>query len=311
MNIRNGAAFLREALDSVMAQTFTDWELIVWDDCSTDESAQIVADYKDPRVRYFLSPEETPLGKARDNAIREARGEWLAFLDQDDLWTPTKLEKQMALAGAHVGIIYGRSVLFHPNGRQRDYDQAHEFTPLPEGNIFNELFRCACFIAMSSAVLRRSAVEEVGGIPEWVELTPDYYLYTAIARQYTSRAIQEVVCQYRVHPGSMTRSNRRKLCEEPLRLLERWADQLDPRIVAYRRMTYSTALAFEEIKSLRSASHGVRRLFSLGSVRWLVSRPFIHALRAVRRSVRRPLWKASPAQTEESALSSDVMQPLR
>src|SRR5271166_2493802 len=242
INIRNGSNYVREAMDCVMAQTFADWELIVWDDCSTDDTACIVAEYKDPRVRYFLSPEETLLGKARANAIRQATGEWLAFLDHDDLWTATKLEKQMALAEEHVGIIYGRAVLFWPGGYKRDYDQAHEFTPLPEGNIFSELFRSACFIAMSSAVLRRSAVEEVGGIPEWVELTPDYYLYTAIARQYTSRAIQEVVCQYRVHPGSMTRSNRRKLCEEPLRLLERWADQLDPRIAAYRRGTNATAL---------------------------------------------------------------------
>ena len=116
MNIRNGAAFLREALDSVMAQTFTDWELIAWDDCSTDNSAQIVAEYQDLRVRYFLSPDETPLGKARDNAIRQATGEWLAFLDQDDLWTSTKLEKQMALADGPVGIIYGRAVLFWPSG---------------------------------------------------------------------------------------------------------------------------------------------------------------------------------------------------
>ena len=98
MNVRNGASTLREALDSVMAQTFTDWELIVWDDRSTDDSAQIVARYSDPRIRYFLSPEETSLGKARDTAIRQARGEWLAFLDQDDLWMPRKLEMQMALA---------------------------------------------------------------------------------------------------------------------------------------------------------------------------------------------------------------------
>ena len=85
-------------------------------------------------------------------------GEWLAFLDQDDLWTATKLEKQMALADDGVGIIYGRAVLVWPNGRKRDYDQAHEFMPLPEGDVFSELFRSACFIAMSSAVLRRSAV---------------------------------------------------------------------------------------------------------------------------------------------------------
>ena len=93
MNVRNGAAFLREALDSVLAQSFKDWELIVWDDCSTDDSAQIVSQYRDDRIRYFLSPEDTPLGRARDRAIRQARGEWLAFLDQDDVWLPHKLEK--------------------------------------------------------------------------------------------------------------------------------------------------------------------------------------------------------------------------
>ncbi|MGB8768201.1 MAG: glycosyltransferase, partial [Candidatus Korobacteraceae bacterium] len=62
MNVRNGASFLRQALDSVMAQTFEDWELIVWDDRSTDDSSRIIAEYHDQRIRYFLSPEETPLG---------------------------------------------------------------------------------------------------------------------------------------------------------------------------------------------------------------------------------------------------------
>ena len=129
MNVRNGASYLREALDSVLAQTFTDWELIVWDDCSTDNSAQIISEYRDPRIRYFLSPEDTPLGKARDSAIRQASGEWLAFLDQDDIWLPRKLEMQMALAATGVGIVYGRTVMFDARrGNRRDYDYAHEFT---------------------------------------------------------------------------------------------------------------------------------------------------------------------------------------
>ena len=97
MNVRNGAAFLREALDSVVRQTFVDWELIVWDDRSTDESAEVISEYHDKRFRYFLSPKDVPLGKARDSAIRQAAGEWLAFLDQDDIWLPRKLEKQMSL----------------------------------------------------------------------------------------------------------------------------------------------------------------------------------------------------------------------
>ncbi len=182
-----------------MAQTFKDWELVVWDDCSTDDSPRIVSGYQDQRIRYFLSPEDTPLGEARNNAIRQAKGEWLAFLDQDDVWLSQKLQQQMALADDHTGIIYGRAIQFYPNGRERDYDYAHEFQLLPEGDIFTQLFTHGCFIAMSSAVMRRSAVEEVGPIPDTIQTVPDYYLYVAVARRYTARAIQEPVCRYRMH----------------------------------------------------------------------------------------------------------------
>jgi len=296
LNIRNGAAFLREALDSVMAQSFVDWELIAWDDRSSDDSANIVAEYADPRIRYFLSPEETPLGPARDVAMRQACGEWLAFLDQDDIWLPRKLEKQVALAAAGVGIIYGRTVLFNSrHGNLRDYDYAHEFQPLPEGEIFPQLFRDACFIAMSSVLLRRSAVEEVGGIPESIYVVPDYYLYVAIARRYQARALQEVVCRYRMHSGSMTasREHRLRLQSEPLAMLNQWADQLPPRLAAYRRMTYSTALALEEMRDRSTARKGLRRLFADGSLLWLSSRPFVRAWRSIRRRLQRACWLAS------------------
>ena len=294
MNVRNGAAFLREALDSVLAQSFTDWELIVWDDCSTDDSAQIVQQARDPRVRYYLSPEDTPLGKARDSAIRQATGEWLAFLDQDDIWLPYKLEKQMALAAPEVGVIYGRTVLFDAaHGNLHDYDYCHEFARLPEGDIFVRLFTEACFIAMSSAMLRRSAVEQAGGIPPHIEVIPDYYLYAAVAQRYQARAVQEVVCRYRMHPGGMNRSNQRRLHEEPLLLLDQWASDLDPRIVAYRRMTYSTVLALQEMSSLRTFGAGLVRLFTKGSVLWLISRPVVHGWRALRRRVQRPYWLAT------------------
>jgi len=291
VNIHNGSAYLREALDSVMTQTFEDWELIAWDDCSTDDSAQIVAEYKDPRIRYFLSAQETPLGQARSNAIQKAAGEWLAFLDQDDLWTPTKLEKQMALADDSAGIIYGRTALFWPSGRKRDYDQAHEFRLLPEGDIFIELFRSACFIAMSSVALRRSAVAEAGGIPEWVEMTPDYCLYVAIARRYPARAVQEVVCWYRMHESNLWQESRREVHQEALRMIDEWAGCVDPRIAAYRRRTNATGLALEEMRSAASAGTGIRRLFREGSVAWLISRPFVHTFRGIRRRVQCPEWQ--------------------
>lgn len=294
MNVRNGARYLREAMDSVMAQTFTGWELIVWDDCSTDDSAAIVCKYSDPRVHYFLSPEDTPLGEARNRAIQQATGDWLAFLDQDDVWLPQKLEKQMALAADGVGIIYGRAILFSDRrGNIRDYDYFHEFQPLPEGNIFAALFREACFIAMSSVVLRRSAVVELGGIPEEIQVVPDYYLYVAVAQRYKARAVQEIVCRYRIHSESMSSSHehRRRLHYEPLLMLQWWAPFVDRSILRYRRMTYSTALALEEMKHVESFSAGLGRLFTDGSLFWLASRPFVRGWRILRRHVWRPYWK--------------------
>lgn len=299
MNVRNGAAYLREALDSVMAQSFQDWELIVWDDRSTDNSAAIVGEYRDDRIRYVLSPEDTPLGPARNSAMRLARGEWLAFLDQDDLWVPRKLEQQVALAAPDVGIIYGRTVLFHSRrGNLRDYDYAHEFISLPEGDIFELLFRDACFIAMSSAMLRRAAVEEVGGIPATIQSVPDYYLYVAIARRYQALAVQQVVCRYRVHPASMTHSRNLQLHREPLAIVNQWAAEVDPRLISHRRMTYSTALALGEMRNPRTAATGLRRLLTQGSAVWLFSRPFALTWRAVRRRLRRPYWLVSDLASE-------------
>jgi glycosyltransferase involved in cell wall biosynthesis len=290
MNVRNGAFTLREALDSVLAQTFPDWELIVWDDRSTDDSAQIIAEYKEPRVRYFSSSESS-LGRARANAIRQARGEWLAFLDQDDIWLPGKLEKQMALADYSTGLIYGRTVRFYPSGVERDYDQAHEFKLLPEGDIFNHLFTDSCFIAMSSAMFRRAAIEAIGGIPDTIQIVPDYWLYVAVTRRYQVRAVQEVVCRYRMHGANMSRLSSLKMNQEVLWLIDQWANDLDPQTVAACRRRHFTAIALEEMRKPDTALQGIGRLFSQGSVPSQLARPFMFAFHIVRRNVRRPFWR--------------------
>ena len=278
MNVRNGAPTLREAIDSVLAQSFADWELIVWDDRSTDASAAIVSAYKDARIRYLLSPDDTSLGKARRDAIEHASGEWLAFLDQDDLWLPHKLQKQMALAekgvGLSVGLIYGRTIRFYPSGRERDYDQAHEYALLPEGDIFTQLFTKSCFIAMSSAVFRRAAIAAVGGIPEEVRIIPDYYLYVAVARQYSARAVQEPVCRYRMHPGSMSQVSALEMHQEALWLIGKWAAWLDAPTVALCRRRHLTAIALEEMRSPQTFLRG-RTTAHRGRLARFAARPAI------------------------------------
>ena len=91
----NTARFIRESIDSVRNQTYTNWELLIVDDCSTDNTDEIVASYSDERIRYFKNKKNSGAALTRNRALREARGEWIAVLDSDDLWTPEKLERQL------------------------------------------------------------------------------------------------------------------------------------------------------------------------------------------------------------------------
>ena len=291
MNVRNGASTLAEAIESVLAQTLEDWELIVWDDRSSDDSSEVVSQYRDPRIHYFLSPDDAPLGKARSDAMQRASGEWLAFLDQDDVWLPHKLERQMTLADDNVGLIYGRTIRFYPSGRERDYDHAHEYALLPEGDIFRRLFTRSCFIAMSSAVFRRVAVESVGGIPPEVRIIPDYYLYVAVAEKYRVRAVQEPVCRYRMNPGSMSQMTALEMHKEALWLVEHWTPRLDAPTLALCRRRHQTQIALEEMRNAATFFCGLHRLLTQGSPGSQMARPFLFVFHVLRRNLKPPYWR--------------------
>lgn len=295
INVRNGAATLREAIDSVLAQTFGDWELIIWDDRSTDDSPAIVSGYSDPRVHYYLSAADVSLGKARHDAIGVATAQWIAFLDQDDVWLPDKLQRQLALAADDVGLIYGRTIRFYSNGWQRDYDHAHEYEPLPEGDLFLRLFAESCFIAMSSAMFRSSAIGVAGGIPEEIRIIPDYALYVAVSRHFRARAVQEVICRYRMHPGSMSHTAALEMHREVLWLIDRWASDLTPPLVQKCRKRHHTAIALEEMRSPSTFFLGLVRLLSKGSLWSQLLRPVAFAYHVLRRILRPPYWQTLPS----------------
>ena len=91
----NTERFIAETIQSVIDQTYTNWELLIVDDCSTDNTDEVVASFKDERIKYFHNEKNSGAALTRNKAMREAKGEWIAFLDSDDLWTPEKLEHQI------------------------------------------------------------------------------------------------------------------------------------------------------------------------------------------------------------------------
>lgn len=97
----NTSNFIAESIQSVIDQTYENWELIIVDDCSTDNTDEVVARFTDKRIRYFKNEKNSGAALSRNRGLREARGEWIAFLDSDDLWSPKKLEHQSSFMNEH------------------------------------------------------------------------------------------------------------------------------------------------------------------------------------------------------------------
>ena len=108
MNCFNGERYLDDSLKSILSQTYQNWELIFWDNLSTDNSKKIFLKYKDSRFKYYQANEHTILYVARNLAIKKANGEFIAFLDTDDIWLKNKLSEQISLfANKNVGLVVG------------------------------------------------------------------------------------------------------------------------------------------------------------------------------------------------------------
>jgi len=156
MNCYNGACYLREAIDSVMGQTYRKWELIFWDNQSTDNSASICRSYDDSRIRYFRALNHTNLGAARALALQQAKGEFIAVLDTDDLWLPRKLELQVPMfVCPEVGIVIADTIFFDGSGQEM---QLYKLSPPPQGYVFRELIT-RYFVSLETVILRKRAVD--------------------------------------------------------------------------------------------------------------------------------------------------------
>jgi len=198
MNCLNCSEYLHEAIESVYAQTYQDWEIIFWDNASTDDSAEI-AKSCDKRLRYFRSEVTVPLGKARNWAIEHARGKYIAFLDCDDRWMPQKIEKQVHilenrpdvdfLYGNYFRIIMPKSARLIPGLKG----------PQPEGHVFRPLLLRSP-INMQTVMLRRSVLKHLDSVfDEKIELSEEYDLFMRIL--YKSKAVycKEPMAVYRIH----------------------------------------------------------------------------------------------------------------
>lgn len=200
MNCFNGEEFLVDAIDSIYKQTFSDWEIIFFDNASTDSSPEIAKKY-DNRLNYYRIDNNVPLGKARNLAIEKATGKYIAFLDCDDLYIEDKLEKQYKVMEKNDFVMsYGGAIIINENG-------SHIKKLRPKNNsgaIFGNLLLHYEVNMQSVMLLRSNLLINNLLFPENFQFGPDYDLFMDIASQYEIGVINEIIVMTRVHSGALT-----------------------------------------------------------------------------------------------------------
>jgi glycosyltransferase involved in cell wall biosynthesis len=174
----NRSALLQKALQSVFAQTYRDYEVIVVDDGSTDDTEAVVGGYGD-RIRY-LYQENAGDARARNRGIRAARGELIAFLDSDDVWEPELLETEVGILDRFPEVVLVSARSTTAGKESKEFPNTQEVF---WGDLFLKQFQGG-FINSSAAVVRKWCLEEVGGFNEAYQAYVDYDVWLRIARRY-------------------------------------------------------------------------------------------------------------------------------
>lgn len=224
MNCRNSAEFLREAIDSVFAQTWPAWEIIFWDNQSEDESpaiAQSYAERTDGVLRYFRAEAPTALGEARNLAIARASGKYIAFLDCDDLWLPEKLARQVELFehNPRLGLVCTDAGILK-NGRL--ISSMFKTAPPARGQVFAQLVR-AGWIAMSAAMLRTEALHR---LEQWFDpafnMAEEADLFYRIAHDWELDFVNAPLTLWRVHENNNTFTRFEQFAGETRKILAKF-----------------------------------------------------------------------------------------
>lgn len=223
----NSERYLEETLRSILAQTYKDWELVIVDDGSADQTEAIVKRYMGRGWPFLYHVQaHAGLARARNQALQLSQGELVAFIDHDDLWEPHKLERQVPLfdRNPRVGLVFSDCINFREDGKAYRH-----FLRLPPaaGNAYRELLK-AYFLNLQTVVIRRSALK---GQQEWFDprfvVAEEADLFLRIARRWELDYVDEPLARWRIHSGSTTQVHSDRFPIE-MRMIFEKQKQLDP-----------------------------------------------------------------------------------
>lgn len=239
----NRAHCINAAIDSVLAQTLGDVEIIVVDDCSTDDTAARVAAIEDARVLYVAQPSNKGGAAARNAGIRLARGEFVAFLDSDDLWLPEKLAKQiegLRQAGPGCGLSYTWLACVDDDG-----NETLRIHPDIDGACFEQMLVSNFIGSFSNVVVRRALLLEVGMLDESFRSCQDWDLFIRLCRKATVHCQREYLVRYLQSVTDKVRisTNPRSVIQGHRHILEKFAADYAALPAPVRRRAYDVFMA--------------------------------------------------------------------
>ena len=267
----NHRAYVLDTLASVFAQTFTDYEVIVVNDGSPDDTAEVLRPLVEAgRIRYFEQPNQGQAA-ARNRGIAEARGEFIALLDDDDLWPPDSLANRVYVLGGHPAcvLVYGVvEVLGHGAGSRWPNGNA------PSGDVFQAFAADGWIYSPGQTLIRRSALDQVGCFDPTIWGTDDWDLYLRLAQVGRFQFIPELVFYYRIHASNSTKKWQR-IYRNGLRVVNKHFGRTDTqdgrrlrvRAIEHARRFSGTFAAFAAIDHGMNGRWGEARRAWLGVAR--------------------------------------------
>lgn len=203
--VYNGEKYLRESIDSVRAQTYQNWELLIVDDCSTDHSAQIAKEYesKDNRIHYYRNEQNLRLPRNLNKGFSLAKGNYLTWTSDDNRFKPTALEKMYRTLKSDLNaqFVFASCRIIDGEGKEVEYIMVDE---KKKKQIIGSNVVGACFM------YTRKAYKEVGEYDPELTLVEDYDYWQRIYTKYNAAVIKEILYEYRWHDGALTSTMRKE-----------------------------------------------------------------------------------------------------
>jgi len=203
----NRCRYLSEAVDSVLAQTYPHLEIFIVDDGSTDDTPQVLEKYGN-KIKY-LRQECRGVCVARNNAIRQAAGKYVAFLDDDDVWLPQKLEKEVAFLESHEdhGFVFSSFRYFSDEKADMGERRRNEYEEMTYEYLYNQNL----IFSTSLVTMRKECLDRFGLFDEGLVQSADYDLWLRIAKNCKFGVIDEPLSKYRLHETNMSKNLARRI----------------------------------------------------------------------------------------------------